>query len=520
MVILFLNTMKKMIKKKLRFKLFLYLLIIPVFIIGYKINNMLVNSFGCFDDCHVYSTAYFMLSGKKIYSEVFFNHNPLMPFISVGVQYITSPSSIYELLLRHRQVLFFASVVFNILLLIRFRYKALGFIILFELTKFYTFGNRFLPEAIIVYPLVYLFGIGLEKLQQKKIYSIDFILTALACWFIVFMREPYVPLAIFLFLVILWKFNTKLKFFSLAIFTFLSVSFLLYLPIQDFYFNVVNFNLSETVGKEVSKSTFLGADILKIIFYPFYIFLPLGDFGFFRQLLIFESIFFVYLLIITVRNLNKKIVLFLFLTLGLSNIRFTEPGITFYAAYHMNVWYALFIFSLLFLLSQIKNFHMFRVGIVLFVGIIIFSLGKDSIIWQKIDQHEQLLTNYGPQMLHVQILEKLSDPKDTLFLDGWDELIYSQAKLPSPYKYSHFTSQMPNIPLYQKARSEMFVKNPPTFYYGTCREDVGQKLPGFVREKYVRIYHMGKPTCLYVLHKKYEKIDIVEYEISFENEQK
>lgn len=515
-------TKKRMIKKIpqiiFKFKWLSYLLLIPVFAIGYKTNNSLINSFGCFDDCHVFSTAYFMTQGKTIYSEIFFNHNPFMPYLSYVIQLTTDPRSVYELLLRHRQAIFFISIIFNLLLLIRFRYRALGFILIFELTKFYTFGNRFLPEAIIVYPLVFLFGVGWEKLRSHRVNRLDLVIAAITTWFIIFMREPYVPLALFLYGYLLWKPNKKWQLISLGIFITISLVTLFTLPLKDFYFNVITFNLLETVGKEVSGNTVFGLDFLKIIFYPFFILFPFGDSGYYRQLLIFESIFFVILLIFNFKLISKKLLLFMFFVLALSNIRFTDPGVAFYAAYHMNVWYALFVFSLILLMSNIKEKQKLLTAITVFIGIVVFAVSKDAIIWQKVDQHEQLLTNYGQQMLYVQIIEKLSFPADTLFLDGWDELIYSQVKLPSSYKYSHFTSQMPNIKLYREARSIMFQENPPTFYYGTCREDVGQKLPRNVRGQYIQVFHDGKPTCLYVLKTKYEKINVAYPEITFDDE--
>lgn len=490
-------------------------MVVPVFVVGYKTSNQLINSFGCFDDCHVFSTAYFMIQGKTIYSEIFFNHNPLMPYFSYIIQLVYEPRSIYELLLRHRQIIFFASVFLNILLLIRFRYRALGFILLFELTKFYTFGNRFLPEAIIVYPLVYLFGLGWEKVNGRKIIGVDYIFSALAVWFVIFMREPYVPLALFLYACILWKSIKRLRFISLGLFLIFSIVTFFSLPIKDFYFNVVTFNLSETVGQEISRSSFFGLDFLKTIFYPFFILFPLGSFGFYREILIFESIFFVYLVLLNFRRLQLKVFFFLFLALGLANIRFTDPGVTFYSAYHMNVWYGIFIFTIMLLFSEIKKTWFKFVGVSLYIGILLFSISGNSIIWDKLDQQEQLLTNYGQQMLHAQMIKEMSEPTDTLFLDGWDELIYSQAQLPSSYKYSHYTSQMPQIQMYQDARILMFKNNPPVFYYGTCREDVGQKLPNQTRKLYVHVYHMNKPTCLYVLKTKYEKIKVTDENVTF-----
>ena len=111
-----------------------------------------------------------------------------------------------------------------------------------------------------------------------------------------------------------------------------------------------------------------------------------------------------------------------------------------------------------------------------------------------------------------EVVRALSNPGDTLFLDASDDMIYWQAKLPSPYKYSWYTSAMPYFKKYTDDRMKMFKENPPTFYkeFGSCpkKSDIGEnyRLPTFVAERYVRLYNLKSPSCLYVRKDKVEQI--------------
>ena len=130
------------------------ILLLPLYVILYKIYIPRVNAFGCFDDCFNYLGGYFIANGKHIYSDFFFNHQPIPAFLSYFVQTLTNPINIFDLVLRHRQFLMLFGLLFNVLLIIRFRLPAFLFVIIFELSKFYVFGDRFLAEGIIVYPIV------------------------------------------------------------------------------------------------------------------------------------------------------------------------------------------------------------------------------------------------------------------------------------------------------------------------------------------------------------------------------
>ncbi len=490
--------------------LFFLLLCLPIiYAIQYKIFIPHLSAFGCFDDCFNIVGGYFILKGKTLYSQIFFNHQMLMAYISFGVQLIRPAQNIYELILTHRQFLLIFSFIASTVLVLRFKLTALGFILMYEFSKFYLFGNRFLAESLIVYPLVYLLGVVWEKLHKQKISFYDYIVAALCSWFIIFMREPFIPLSFFLYFVILKGKIIRAKKISVAFFSFLSLLILTKTPLSDYYFNLVTVNQQTILASEPIKSPFL--KIFEIFFYPLAVFFG-GEWNIFRYLLIILSVTFISLIVyLSIVKQQKKVSFFIFIILGLANIRTVPPGNIFYAAFHLLPWYALFIFSIFLLIRELYSSNKQFAKIVIFFLCIFFGgtlLSPPSYLYEKAYPHEQFITEYGQQLQVGEGIRALSNPEDTLFVDGFDDLIYWQAAMVSQYKYTWYTSVMPLIPTYSNARLLMFKENPPDFYYGSCPKETTpfRLLPSFVNKQYIRLKEHNKLSCLFIHNKKVNTI--------------
>ena len=491
----------------------LLILLVPLYAILYKIYIPRVNAFGCFDDCNNFMGGYFLLQGKYIFSEFFFTHQPFAAYISFAIQSITHPQNIFELILRHRQFVLLVSLAANAFLIWRFRLPAFLFVLLYEPVKFYLFGDRFLAEGLIVYPLVYMTGVVLERLKKRSLLSCDYYLVSIAAWFTMFMREPYVPLALVLLAIILFERKIKrIQILSFLLFVILSTITLLTVNLSEYFFNVFTVNYTAVLPSDI-KAEMFGNRYIQAFFYPIYIFFY-GQFNILRQLLILINVAFLANLFILIRNKSYQAALVILVVLALANIRVILPGSMFYEAFHMLVWFALFIFITTYLVfSNIKQKTLFYALIlILSFGLISFISSRSYFAHEPFDQHKELLTNYGEVMQIGEVVRALSKPGDTLFLDGSDDMIYWQAKVPSSYKYNWYTSAMPHFKKYTDARMEMFRANPPTFYkeFGSCpkKADIGElyRLPNFISDQYTRLYNLEKPSCLFVRKDKIEQI--------------
>src|SRR6185369_14454113 len=179
--------------------------LIVLYFFLYKLLIPRINAFGCMDDCNNFLGGYFLLHGKQLFSQIFFNHAPFMAHISAFIQYVSRPENLHELILRHRQFVLLFGLVSEILLILRFGIVGLPFAVLYETTKFYLAGDRFLGEGLIVYPFVYLLGLLFTKLQKQKLFSLDYILASLCVWMVIFTREPYSIAILFMYLIFLWR---------------------------------------------------------------------------------------------------------------------------------------------------------------------------------------------------------------------------------------------------------------------------------------------------------------------------
>ena len=402
---------------------------------------------------------------------------------------------------------------FNVMLIIRFRYIALPFIVTFELSKFYVFGDRFLAEGLIVYPLVYLFGITLLKLSNHKLFTIDYLLSAVFAWFVIFSREPYVPLALLLFAIIIWGKFDRIKKISFGIFALFTIGILVYIGnLKEYFFNIVTFNLEAVLPRDISIELF-GPKPVHVFFYPIYVFFY-GGWNIFKQLLIGIDILFVIYILLLIKKKLYKLTFFIILLLGLTNFRVILPGTLFYESFHMIIWYGLFLFSTSFLIFNFSKAKYFKfVSLALFAFLLISLVTSKSYFSNdKVDEHTEFLTQYGPILHAGETVKALSNPNDTLFLDRSDDLIYWQAKRLSSYKYVWFTSQMNFFPKYTDERLRMFKTNPPDFYkeFGSCPKknppEVDGSLPKFVQNQYVRLYSNNEPSCLFVHKNKLKEI--------------
>ena len=479
------------------------LIVTPILIIltSYYLNRL--GAFGCFDDCNNFMRGYFVLKGRTLFSEVFSGHMPMMSYLSTLIQWATSPNSIYQLLLFHTIFLIGVSVVSWIILIFRFRWISLGFIIFYELFKLYLFGDRFLAEGVIVYPLVYMTGLVWLKLNGKEIFKLEYLLVAVATWFVIFMREPYIPLVLFLYLLILWGGKElKIKIISVSIFILLSTAFLLAHPLSDFILNVYTIN-KINIASEINDTGIKGIGFLKIFFYPVFIFTS-GEFNIMRLILIIlSSVFF--LLLSQIFQAKKLIILIIILILGLANLRYTEPGTIFYSAYHLLIWYGLFVMFVFLMLSEVKSKKIRKLLLaILGVGFLITFINPNNVLWQRVDTDKEIHDGYANYSINGRVIRTLANENSTLFVDGSEDLIYWRADLKPAYKYSWYTSLMPFYKPFVDARLEMFRQYPPDFYYGNCRK--GYILPDFIKDEYINLKKNGKKSCLYI---KKDQISLV-----------
>lgn len=488
-------------------------IIFSVFLFNIYFNRFA--SFGCFDECFNYVAGHYVLDGRILYKEIFFNHQMGMAYLSAIIQGILKPEGIYYLVLEHRMFIFFFGVLMDLLLIWRFKAAGVGFAFLFEATKFYFMGSLFLAESVLVYPLVYLFGLVWNKINGDKLSTLDYIVGAVCAWFVVFLREPVVIVALFLYLLINMDRNfRKNKVFSIGIFFFLSFLTFLFTSVPDYLYQVIFMN-GQTIFVSEAQSYGNGfAAFFHIFLYPIVILFE-GKWTFIREILFAVAIIFLSAItIFVIRGKKIKLVFLLLTILGLANLRVVTPGQMFYEAFHMLPWYGLFIISTFLLLQNIdviKNIKkinlLFKWSATLLIVYTIFS--PQSFFRDTSDREEDFRLSFDRYYIYGQAIKYLANANDTFYIEGgWDDLIYWQADLEPAYKYVVYGGSSKIFMPFIQEREKMFMDNPPDFYYSF--HEKGMHPFGFLPEKYKTEYNelifVSSPSGLYIKKSKIPEI--------------
>lgn len=494
------------------------ILISVYFYVLYRAYNQQFSAFGCFDECFNYIAGYFMVKGRGLYTNIFFNHQPFMAYISYFIQIFLHPSSVYHLVLYHRMFVLFFAFVMDIILILRFRLVGIGFVLFYEITKFYFMGSLFLGESLVVQPLVYMLVVVLSKFTRNKILAIDIILSGIFAWFVIFTREPYILSALLLYGFILWdKKLFYLKLTSISLFFFLCIAALLTLNLQEYVFQVLKYNFQGILKSEVTSNQILGIGLFKIFLYPIFILIE-GKQTFLRTILIGIDLLFL-VSIVGLLAKTKKILIFLFilLILGISNIRVVPPGWMFYESFHMLPWYGLFLGCTFFLLRELyRNKDLKKIGYTLtFFALILFvyiATSSQSLLVQQLNREKQYLLNFDHYYVFGEAVRLLANEKDTVFVDGGNDLIYWQTKLDSSYKYG--INPGSGITKFDLARDEMFRNNPPDFYYYyLCSGKISgtPTVLEYDKDNYIGLNYIDKP-CLYIKKSKLSSVPSATWE--------
>lgn len=489
-------------------------------IVLYKTYNAHTAAFGCFDECFNYVAGHFILKGRVLYREIFFNHQMLMAYLSSIIQILFRPESIYHLVLEHRMFVFFFGLAMDVLIMWRFGISGVFFAFLFEATKFYFMGSLFLPESILVYPLVYLFGLAWQKRMGEKVSIFDYIASAAIAWFIIFLREPLFLVALFLYILVsVDRPFRKKNVISLGVFSSISFFTLLFTALPDYIFQVIIINSKTAFLSEVNAYGNALFTLANIFLYPGAL-LFTGIRSFLREILIaIDILFLIGIAIFLKRGGKKSLILILVIVLGLANLRVVPPGLMFYESFHMLSWYGLFLMATFLLMQYVyASRYMKKLGLFLMMGsFAIFAyaiLSPQSFFYDKIDKEREFGLHFDHYYIYGEAIKSLAKPQDTLFLEGWDDLIYWKADLMPAYRYIIYkhTTGIPD--LFVQERTAMFRHNPPDFYYSP--HEKGMHLFGFLPQSrvddYVELMHTGVPSGLYIKKSKLPSITKEQWE--------
>lgn len=451
--------------------------------------------FGCGDECINYTAAHFLKMGKSLYTEVFFNRQPLMAYISTAVQWATNPTSLYSLVLYHRLAIVLYALGMGALLILRFNIPALCFLILYEGTKFYVYGYQFIGEAVIVYPLVYALAVVWQALQQKKIWSLDWYLVPIFVSLVFWTREPYIPTAFAALVAFIWvlRKNTRV-YVSVFLSLILCIAPYLVIPINEYIRQVIEVNAT------VASSALDIKSLLLSFAYPLVVFVT-GKQSFFRLIEIGIMLFVGIGIYFGKRDAKHFVsLLVMFGILGFAAIRSVPPGVMYFEAFHMLPWYGLVCMMCALFITSIPVQKIKTLAIAVYILFALWAFAAPAaFVWEKVDKLAEFESQYAKYSHYSLAIKLLTTPRQKIFLDMWDDVIYWESGRDSSYPYSMYIPVEAGVSPYKEARVTMFRDSPPDIYYSCpALQTTYNSLPEFVRPKYTQLLSRGDPSCLYV----------------------
>jgi hypothetical protein len=462
---------------------------------GYQ-RNFTAFSFG--DEQDNFVLGKYVLSGDKIYSDLFAHHQPLAYVISAGIQQLSHPNSIYLLISRHRQFLILWALIWCILLTYKYGKSVPLFVLGYELGKIFIFGNLFLSESLAVYPLIYIYLFSLNHNRQPS--KVEAAIIGFAWGFIFMVLSPLWPVLAAVFLLIIYRYRTNKYFLTYFLsmialmvgFTLFFTSFKDYL-INTFYINYKYYvPWSAAQGDSISFRSFLAP--LTVFFIK-----PEGTFIWIVRL---WSLLLITGTILLIRSKQSKTAVIGWILLALTGLRFVTPGKEMYSGFHALPWFALLVLTGIVFWLNPWHHHAHKISTRIFyltfpllsvIGTIILSW---KLVYAVPDNGNNYYINYSPAFDIGEAVRVSKNPGDKLIsVPGDDWLIYWQADIQHASPMINYFEWMLNTPeLRDKVDSKFTSDSQPEYFYCRCEQTY---LAAFL-DRYTNLKKSGKPSHLYL----------------------
>lgn len=505
------------LKPKIRaygFPLLLLALVFGMMLVSSYVYLRETSAFRFFDEENNIVAGYFLTTGKHLYSDIFMNHNPLPIFISAGIQETLRITTLFELVKYHRMFMIGFALCANSILLIRFRHKAFLFIFVYEFLKFYLSGQMFLAEGMIAYPLAYMvLLLTTTGLVHKKISNLDLTISSCCFIFIALSREPYVPVTLVIFgLILFFTHSRKMALYAGIISLVLIGMFMLQFDLSEYYKQVVLLNRALAKGDLKDQGNLQMYSGLLQLFQYVIVGMKLDK----PVYIVLSAVSAAFLYLVGRKTHSLKGVgqwLFLVIVFGilfLAGIRNYSAGSEWYGMYRSIPYIAI----LLAFVSSIASARLIVTLLCFTLGVAIFH-PRSHFREKRINADEYYIqysrTNQTGQVINL--LCSKYPHSCTLHIDDIDVYPYWITKKPPSYQYIFYYPVNKAYLDYKQIHLKALLDSPPIIYYdGSCMVDPTH-LPKSLESQFVFLREFSldtgkeKQACIAVNRKLLPYID-------------
>ena len=460
-------------------------------------------SFRFFDEENNIVAGYLMTQGRALYRDIFMNHNPLPLVISQLLQQAIPSGTHFDLVKLHRVFMVVFALIANGLLLIRFRSKALLFVGAYEYMRFYISGQMFLAEGMMAYMFAYYIFLLIEAYYDKRqaISIRDTLIASFLFAFIVLSREPYVPLVVVLYALVLIRSISSKWAWGCATASFAAVGlFMLQYDLGEFYKQVVLLNGPHSVLESKTQGGLqIYSGIWQILDY-----IRVG-FSFDKPLYLILSPICVLVLLFILHQLQSRrwshsffFLLTSILILFLAGIRNFGSGTEWFGMYR-SISYIAIITAFASSISSQKT----KVALLIVIVFIALLHPRSHFIETRNNASEYYI-NYSPSYTTGTIIALLCEGQHdcNVFIDGIDVYPYFVSKIKPNYRFAFHYPVNRLFLDYSQVRTESLISEKPIVYYDVSCMISPYKLPDVISQEYMWLNKIDQdgafhePSCI------------------------
>jgi hypothetical protein len=433
----------------------------------------------------------YVREGRALYREIFSQHQPSMFVLSAALQETFPVDNVLMVIKRHREFMIAWSILWFLVLTARFGWPLLFTTGVIELSKITLLGNLFLAESLVVYPLLYL--LAHLFLPSKKLLRVETIFLTVLFWFLWYSLTPLWPMLIFLALLLVFKLNFNKTFiWSMGIVGVISLLSLAKLTsLADYFYSALYINYKYYIP--LTTPVGFSESIIKAFLAPILaIFSPKS--GELLMLIRILSVGLILNLISLVIHQQTHKALIIFIILGLTSLRYIDPGDTLYGVFHMLPWFALLILFNFLTFTRIRLHH-----VLIWILLLTASLQvARSNLFDYRDPATDFYVHFSPSSdirEAVKILSK-STPQTiwvepVLYYPHWQT-----GAVPYTTMINYYGWMDQTLPMKQDLTAHLS-RELPTIVWAETKLGVGGYL-----DRYTAILREGKPSGLYLRQDK------------------
>jgi len=490
------------------------LVVILVFVFYFPITEQHTQSFKFVDEDEYIVVASLMNKGKKLYTDISTNHQPVTYIASQVIQKTAKvePPNVFMLIKRHREAVFFWSVCWSLLLFFRFGWKVIPGVFVFEAIKYFVLGNEFVAESLVSYPMIYL-GVSTYELLRYKDHLFFGLTSVLSVLFLL-------PLAIPVLVATLLRFvktgKKMIKGFVLGGLLALLIVFAHISPVDYFRETIVNNYLYALPAvSEIQNS----GDLIKVIlFMPRSLFNGTNLLSWWARFFSISIITFFLISFFKGKRTHKVLSAGLMIMLITLNLRVLEVGTYFYAGFHLLPWLAVasvmaYAFLYDFLVKIPAKFRWFYVIILgLLSGILLMN--RNSPILARRDTATEHYVQFAPVATASQIINLFKSEKDTLIVLPNETLINWITNLNTADRQVTYYDWQYQVPENRLGFEAMISGNLPDFIvFNDDRSGYSDAVVKIVKEKFLLLYAYSQNTGGFVeTYVRKDKLEVVDKE--------